>query len=760
MRRPLSVKGGIFVRKIMLFGIGFTLSCIIGVYFLSGNWLLLLGLICLACVAALLFIKLRPAKIAAVIIIGATVGFLWNWGYDSLYLSDARQYDAKTVQTQIEITDYHCTLDYGIAADGKITLSGKTYRVRCYINDEIALKPADRVTGSFRLRYTADGGEKAPTYHQGNGIFLLAYADENVLVTESNDTPAKYFAAVFRQKIVSHLDNLFPEDTLGFVRALLLGDDSKLSYDVDSAFQISGLRHVIAVSGLHVSILFSIMYLFGGRHKVVGVVAGWPVLFVFAAVAGFTPSIIRACIMQALINLSFLVDKEYDPPTALAFSALVMLAVNPLTITSVSFQLSVSCMIGIILFGERIQTYLRTKTFLKRAKKKTLQAKLANWFAGGVSITISAMITTTPLCAYYFESVSLVGILTNLLTLWVVTFIFYGVVAACILGAVWLPVGKMVAWCISWLIRYVIGIAKMFGNIPMSAVYTKSIYIVVWLIFAYVLLAVFVCSKKKNTALFCSCVSVVLCIAIAISYIEPRLDRFRISILDVGQGQCVLLQSNGHTYMVDCGGDYADQAADEAARTLLSQGITKLDGIILTHYDKDHTKGAELLLQRMRADTLYLPVTADVNGMYRFYEQHADIIQWIDENTEVVKEDIRLQFIPATERLTGNESSMCVLCRVDNCDILITGDRSAAGEKKLIQAQKLPEVDVLVVGHHGAKTTASLGLLNQTRPKIAVISVGENNIHGHPAQEVLDRLKLFGCTIVRTDQMGTVTIKG
>ncbi len=748
------------MRKLMLFSIGFTLSCIIGVYFLSGNWLLVPALICLAGAAGLLWIKSRPTKIAVVILIGALIGFLWNWGYDSLYLTDVRQYDAKTVQSQIEITDYHADTDYGVAADGKIILSGKTYRVRCYIAEETALKPGDRVTGSFRLRYTADGGEKEPTYHQGKGVFLLAYADDNVQINASDEVPAKYFAATLRQKILLHLDHLFPEDTIGFARALLLGDSSKLSYEVDSAFQTSGIRHVIAVSGLHVSILFSIIYMFGGRHKVVGVVLGLPLLFVFAAVAGFTPSIVRACIMQALMSVSLLVDKEYDPPTALAFSALVMLVVNPLTITSVSFQLSVSCMVGIFLFSERIRNYLRKNTILKRAKKKTVKAKIANWLAGSISITISAMITTTPLCAYYFEAVSLVGILTNLLTLWVISFIFYGIMAACVLGAVWLPLGKAVAWVISWFMRYVLGVAQIFSRIPMAAVYTKSVYIIVWLIFTYLLLALFLCLRKKHPILFCSCISIVLCVAIAVSYIEPRLDRFRISVLDVGQGQCILLQSNGRNYMVDCGGDYADRAADKAARTLLSQGITRLDGVILTHYDKDHAQGAELLLRRIHADTLYLPVTGDTAGMDVFRERYPDSIQWISEDTEFADEDLRFHLYPAAEYTTDNESSMCVLCQVDNCDILITGDRNAVGERDLLQSRQLPDVDILVVGHHGAKTTASLELLHQTQPEIAVISVGANNMYGHPVQEVLDRLRLFGCAVVRTDQMGTVIIKG
>lgn len=748
------------MRKLMLFSIGFILACILGVYFISGNLLLIPAAICLVAMGVLFFLKSRKARITAVILLGSVAGLLWIWGYDSLYLADARSYDAKVIQSQIEITDYSTDTEYGVAADGKLSLAGKTYRVYFYMNEATPLKPGDRVTGSFRLRYTADGGEKEPTYHQGKGIFLLAYGREEMQITTADSVPVKYFAATMRQKILQQLDATFPQDTVGFARALLLGDGSLLSYKADSAFQTSGIRHVIAVSGLHVSILFSIIYVFGGRHKVLGVVLGMPVLLVFAAVAGFTPSIVRACIMQALMLLSLLVDKEYDPPTALGFAALVMLVVNPLTITSVSFQLSVGCMVGIFLFGEKIQKYLLNKTFLGKAKKKTVMAKLTHWIAGSISVTISAMITTTPLCAYYFESVSLVGILTNLLTLWIISFIFYGIMLACLLGAIWLPLGQAVAWVISWAIRYVLLVAEFLSSFSLAAVYTKNVYIVVWLIFSYVLLGLFLISKKKRPAVFAACVSIVLCIAIAVSYLEPRMDRFRVSVLNVGQGQCVLLQSNGKNYMIDCGGDTAEQAADEAAKTLLSQGITRLDGVILTHYDNDHAAGAELLLTRIPADTLYLPVTMDSEGMKRFADQYADIIQWIGTDTQFTDADITITLYPATEYASDNESSMCVLCQVDNCDILITGDRNAVGERSLVQSHTLPELDVLVVGHHGAKTTASLDLLQATTPDIAVISVGATNNYGHPAQEVLDRLKLFGCNIFRTDQMGTVIIKG
>lgn len=744
----------------MLFGMGFALACVVGVYLISGHWLLLIAACCLAAMIPLFCLKFRKTRIAAVLLLGCTVGLLWNWGFDSLYLSDARAYDGKIVQSQIEITDYCYETDYGIAANGRIDLPGKTYRVKLYLYEEAELKPGDRVTGSFRLRYTADGGEKAPTYHQGKGVFLLAYGRDTMQITSADQVPVKYFPATARRAILTQLDRLFPEDTLGFARALLLGDKNALSYEVDTAFQTSGISHVVAVSGLHVSILFSIVYALGGRHRIVGVVFGIPVLILFAAIAGFAPSIVRACIMQALMVLALLINKEYDPPTALAFSALVMLAVNPLTITSVSFQLSVSCMVGIILFSNRIHDYLLRGKRIEKAKGRSLKAKLIRWLVSSVSVTVGAVITTTPLCAYYFDSVSLIGILTNLLTLWIISFIFYGIMAACVAGAIWLPLGQGIAWLISWVIRYVIGVAKLLSKFPLAAVYTKNVYVVVWLILCYVLLAIFLRSKKKHPGVLALCAATVFCVAIGASWLEPRIDPYRFTALNVGQGQCLLLQSGSKVYMIDCGGDDPERTADEAATTLLSQGITRLDGVILTHYDADHAGGTEYLLGRVPADTLYLPITADTEEMEHFAALYTDSIQWIGEDTQITDENIQISLFPAAPTASGNESSMCVLCQVENCDILITGDTNAQGERRLLQTQMLPDLEVLVVGHHGSKNATTLELLHATAPDAAIISVSAENLYGHPARETLERLTLCGCYIFRTDQMGTIIIKG
>ena len=743
------------MRWLMWFTVGFAAACAAGVYLEVGIILAVAAVIAIP----LFFLQSRFAKITAVLLLGLSFGSLWLYGHDSLYLQAAKQYDGQTVTAEAVISDYSYQTDYGIAVDADIRLSGKQFRVRIYISGAESLSPGDIVRGDFRIRLTTDDSIQGGTYHQGDGIFLLAYVYEDIDVQPAETIPPKYIPAVLRREIAELIDNAFPQDTMAFARALLLGDSSQLTYEQDNAFKISGIRHVIAVSGLHVSILLSFVFLLSGRRRVITTLLGIPLLILFAAVAGFTPSVLRACIMQGLMLLALLFDKEYDPPTALAFAVLTMLAVNPLTITSVSFQLSAGCLIGIFLFYQRIYQYLCVK--LGAVKGKTVKVRLLRWLCASVSVTLSATIATTPLSAFYFGTISLSGVLTNLLTLWIVSFIFYGIIAVCAFGAVLPTAAVFLAGLVSWPIRYVQFMAKILSSSVFSAVYTCSIYIVVWLILCYCLLAVFLWSKKKRPVLLLGCVLAGLVAALALSWLEPRFDSYRVTVLDVGQGQSILIQSEGKSFLVDCGGDSDEMVADKVAATLLSQGITRLDGLILTHYDTDHAGGVVPLLTRIETDTLYLPDIPDDNHIRDALEdKYGQQITWIREDTVISGEIMKLSIFPGKVTATDNENCQCVLFQANNCDILITGDLSANSEQTLINRVSLPKLELLVAGHHGSASSTSFSLLKATMPETVAVSVGKNNYHGHPSEEVLFRLRLFGCNVLRTDINGDLIFRG
>lgn len=229
--------------------------------------------------------------------------------------------------------------------------------------------------------------------------------------------------------------------------------------------------------------------------------------------------------------------------------------------------------------------------------------------------------------------------------------------------------------------------------------------------------------------------------------------------LDVGQGACTVLRGGGATFVVDCGGEGGEAVGETAARELRMGGETSVDGLILTHLDADHCNGAAQLMARVQVRRLFLP------------EQESDSRKTILTaaercGTEIVfvTEDLTLDFSGGSLQLFApvlpgsRNCGLAALMSAGEYDILIPGDMPAAAERVLADTHSLPQVEVLVVGHHGAAGSTAPELLQAVSPEIAVISVGADNSYGHPAQAVLDRLTEAGAAVYRTDQAGDITI--
>lgn len=741
------------MRRLMLFTIGFTLACILGVWVIPGNYVILSAVI--AAFLSVLILRFGFRRIS-VIIFGCAVGLLWFRGFEQVYLNPARAIDGITIDTTVTATDYAFDTDYGVGVDGEFALDGKTYKIRLYVNEDVEIQPGDTVEGKFKLRYTAPGGQQAETHHAGNGTLFLGYPRGSGVISRAAEFSQKYLGSRLHYMIAELLRDVFPADVEAFARALLLGDDYDLDYATDTALKVSGIRHVVAVSGLHVAILYTMLRAISMNRRFLTALIGFPALFLFCAVAGFTPSVTRACIMVALMMLAQLWNQEYDSPTALAFAALVMLAAFPLVITSVSFQMSFLCVVGILLFDAPISAWLQAK--LGVPKGKTIKSKLKRWFISSVSVSLSAIILTTPLSAYYFGTVSLVGVLTNLMTLWAVSLAFYGIVAVAILSFFSVKVAAAVAFAAAIPMRYVLWMAKLLAGFPLAALYAKSIYIVIWLVFMYILLIAFCISRNRRVLVFSCCAVLSLCLALLIAWNEHRLSDTHFTALDVGQGQSLILHMEGKTFLIDCGGDNDALAANIAAETLLSRGITHLDGIILTHGDRDHAGGIPYLLTRVDADFLMLPATTSPETVSQTTAGWDGEVILVESDLSMALESGNITVFGPTFSPNSNENSLCILFESKNCAILVTGDRGALGEMLLMHHTSLPDVDLLVAGHHGSKYSTSEELLNTIRPETVFISVGEN-AYGHPAQSILDRLAAFGCEVFRTDLHGNLIFR-
>ena len=742
------------MRKLMWAACGFSgaIFCVTR-WMWSGCGYLLAALGCLFLLTAGVGIWFSRLRIPAVLLLGAFVGCAWLLVLQKCYYEPLFQLDDRTVSGELLLTGYPEESDYGLQASASFNWAGRQYPARLFLGSEDRAEPGNLLEGTFRIRLTIPGGSKESNALSGSRILALVTPKGDYGISTGRAGALRFFPARLARGVEEILRSSIPEDVASFARALLLGGSGGLDYAAKTALSVSGIRHIVAVSGLHVGILCGALWLLTGKNRRVLPLVGIPALFLFAAMAGFPPSVCRAGLMAGLLMLAPLLGREYDGLTALAAAVLVLLLWNPLAVQGAGFQLSVLSVMGILLFYPRLSESWQDRR--GNPPKKGPRNRLLHFVMDSLCLTLSAMSLSTPAAVCYFGLFSLLAPITNLLCLGLVMVAFYGVCLTCIAGAVFLPAGKILGSLTAVPLGLVLNIAGGISRFPLAALYTASPVTVPFLIVLYGLVLVRLLTRRGKWRFYALGAGAALTICVLLSSLGWRMEECRLTVLDVGQGQSLLLQSKGQTVVVDCGGWSEEGAADMAAERLLSQGIRSVSALALTHYDRDHCGGVQNLLTRVNAEALLLP-----GGEGEAMPGDLEIpIQRVTAPVSIPVGVGELRLFPYSGTDSAQENSMAILFETENCAILITGDWDEAGEWTLLQQAAIPRIDVLVVGHHGSKNATSQELLDKTRPRVAVISVGAGNRYGHPTQQTLERLKNAGCRIYRTDQQGTIIIR-
>ncbi|MCL2220878.1 MAG: DNA internalization-related competence protein ComEC/Rec2 [Oscillospiraceae bacterium] len=757
------------MRKLAVFSFFFALALFLSHYFLPSDWLLIAG--GTAALLSLLGLIFRGNNRQRVIIslLAVSIGFLWSYAYTVIFAQPHFELHEESIEITAVITDYPVArTTRGYRVDAQILREdARNANVRLFYFTEAALQPGDIIFANARLRrtdITADG-ERFDAL-SSRGIFLSGYISGDIVLKDYSDS-LRYVPRRIAHSIAEQIGEIFPDDVAHFMQALLMGrrDDLYRDTALSASLSASGIIHVVSISGMHIAFLMGFLAIVL-RNERLFAFYGIPVLLLFMAMTGFTPAVTRAGIMQMFLIFAPLVRRERDSITSLLAALFFILASNPYSVASVGLHLSFSATLGIILFSTKINNTVTDAFRGKKVFRLKLTRGIINYIVGGLSTTFGALIFTLPLTALHFGYVSLIAPLTNLLTIGVVSIIFPVGLLVTLLSFLHPALGTILSFPVTYAARYIIRTAQMLAGVPYSVVYSSNIHIMLWLLYVYIMFTLLPLMKARlREYIKPACIAVMLLsVIILIFTFFPGMPGDSFSVVDVGQGLSVVVESGGHTMVVDSGSLSRNNAGEITHEFLMNMGKTTIDMLVLTHLHADHVNGVEFLFSRMAIFALALADPSGSDFAHVAYEiitlansHGTDIIYVTETLTFTLGELDVFIYPPMFEGRGENERSLSILT-VGSITSLITGDMNMASERALLRFAVLPKLDVLVVGHHGSRHSTSEELLAALSPDIAVIPVGRNSF-GHPTSEVLLRLSQFGVTTFRTDLNGHVTIR-
>ena len=763
------------MRKLMWFTLGFAAGCALCVYLLPDSWQLLALAAAVALIALALSLPERFRRSAVCVCIGLSLSICWCILYRQLFPMPTVDPAGEKRTISAEVSGLPEQKSYGVRVEANLELDGRKIPASLTLTAcEEELLPGDRIEGEFTLKPALQEKDGEVNYYYVSSGVRIVGSGKSYTVSSPEKVPLRYIPLRIARKLNLSLARAVPADCLGFLQSITTGNRGNLSEEDRDALSTSGASHVIAIAGMHVSMIVLLFFLVFGRGKRAAAAVCIPLMVLFVLMTGASPSVVRAAIMQSILLLAPVFWRENDPPTSLSTAALALLAANPWVVSNVSFQLSFAAVAGLLLATPPVYRWLaglpgirRILALHPRKQLSHLPIRLlrtvVHFVVGCVSATLGAMLFTTPISASVFGFVPLYGILTNVLILPAVMVCFIGGLLTAVVGLALPGAASVMGGLLAWPVRWIFLVCRRVSVLPFAALPVKDPYVITFLLVAYLILGLAVVMRIRRVDLPLAGLAAALALTLVLYGRSMRVQSFSVAALDVGQGQCICMQTKSFTAVLDCGGDGGARAGILCARFLRQSGADQIDALILTHYDLDHISGVETLLSSMDVQTIYLPdVPFDEETRLRI----AQAAQEAGTETVLVSADLTLTFPEGSLTVFGpvslyddNAASLAVLFSAGDYDMLATGDMDFYSEYDLMLTHELPEVEAFVAGHHGSKYASSRELLEQIRPQTVLISVGAGNSYGHPSKEALDRFAAVGATILRTDEIGDVIIR-
>lgn len=632
-----------------------------------------------------------------------------------------------------------------------------------------------QVKGTLQSPRSAEGKDQfdLKEYLFRQGVYSVMDSPCEIALVGSGQKPVPMELIYrLRGRISQALGKVLPAPECALAEAMLLGKRSALPSDVKEDFSRSGLSHLLAISGVHVTIVAGMVlsasaWVFG-RRRPVYLLATLGVLWGYVLLSGMGAAAVRAAIMASLWLWGEWLGRPRSALNALVFAGALMTALDPRLPGNIGFQLSFAAMAGIILLTPIFQNWGRRLP----GKPEDTILETMNFLLASFAMSLGAVLATLPLIAYHFHTISLMSLPATLFALPAVPAVIVSSAAVGLVGILSTPIAEILGW-VCWLpCRYVLGVADFFSALPFASLQMHiglpslaacygTLATVLWvrpkhLVRAGELLLRLKAGLGKTPALASripfKALAVFLIIGTTLIWTAALTvsdSKLHVYILDVGQGDSILIRKGNQEILIDGGPD-----ATGVCRGLgeaLPFWDRSIELVVLTHPDSDHLTGLIEVMRRYRVKQVITGPAEATSGAFIEWRRLLD-----ERGIEPVRAEAGMEILMSGGHLTvlhpeealirqdsldSNESSVVLRLEYGNFSLLLPADIGTETERHLLREDQKLQSTVLKVAHHGSDTSTSAEFLNEVHPLVAVISVGANNLFGHPSETVLSLLR-------------------
>lgn len=648
-------------------------------------------------------------------------------------------------------------------------------KLKIYSSSNLPLKIGNilKISGEI-IKFQKSSNPGQFNEYQYNKILKIDYKvnADNVVIMNRRYSRVRHSLYLIKNKMTNVYYSILPEQDASILSAMILGEKSLLDEEIKALYQQSGISHILAISGLHVSLIGLTIYKLLRKIRIslipttfISVI----ILICYGILTNFSVSTNRAVVMLIIFMIGDCIGRTYDLLSATAFGAFIILVQSPMQILNVGFLLSFLAILGIALVYPSLSSIFPSKSSMVESIK--------------ISFSIQCM--TLPILLYFFYEFPIYSVLINILVIPLSSIIVLLALLAGLIGCFILPIAVCLIGGVHYLLEFYKFLCLMVLNLPNRTILMgrPSIWIIITY---YIILSLFIIinrkEKRKKTIILLSLLMIIL--------FKSENHTLSVTIMDVGQGDGIFMRTpSGTTYFIDGGSTDVSKVGQYRIEPFLkSSGVWNLDYVIITHTDNDHISGIKELIKSMdkKEDNkliyegeivirhLVLPHIQNKDesyiGLVNLANEKGIKVLYMKKGYTINDTEVTITCLHpdhAYKSSSRNAYSTVLSVNFGQFDMLLTGDLEDDGEELLLDLLEkdinfhslTTDYDVLKVAHHGSRYSTSYDFLETVKPEYAVISCGRKNSYGHPHPELLSRLELIKCHIFITSDSGAITIE-